>query len=358
MSDMEYRYLGASGLQVPVLSFGTSTFGGKGRFFSALGDTGVEEASRMVDICLEAGVNLFDAADVYSDGACEEVLGAAIKGRRDRLILTTKMGLALGSGPNESGCSRQRLHRSVEGALQRLGTDYIDVLQLHGFDGHTPIEEVLSTMDALVRDGKVRYVGVSNFTGWQLMKSLGIADNHGWPRYISHQVHYSLLTRDYEWDLMPLAHDQNVGAMVWSPLAWGRLAGKVRRNQPAPEGSRLDTVAHWGLPVDEELMYNVIDVLDEIAAETGKSLAQISLNWLLRRPTVATVILGARTEEQLRDNLGAVGWELTPEQVQRLDEASATRPPYPYLSYYIDRSFTRLNPPLTVAVGRKSLKGG
>ncbi|TGD71429.1 aldo/keto reductase [Mangrovimicrobium sediminis] len=350
---MEYRYLGASGLQVPVLSFGAATFGGSGRFFSAFGDTDVEQASRLIDICLEAGVNLFDAADVYSDGACEEVLGGAIKGRREKLIITTKMSLALGPGPNESGSSRLRLHRGVEGALKRLDTDYIDVLQLHGFDGHTPIEEVLSTMDALVRDGKVRYVGVSNFTGWQLMKSLGIADAHGWPRYISHQVHYSLLTRDYEWDLMPLAHDQNVGAMVWSPLAWGRLAGKVRRDQPAPEGSRLGQVAHWGLPVDEELMFNVIDVLDEIAAETGKSLAQISLNWLLQRPTVATVILGARNEEQLRDNLGAVGWSLTPEQVQRLDEVSATRPPYPYLSYYIDRSFQRLNPPLTVARGRK-----
>ncbi|MFV8818012.1 aldo/keto reductase [Haliea sp. E17] len=353
MADMEYRYLGASGLQVPVLSFGSATFGGRGEFFAAMGSSGVDEARRMVDICLEAGVNLFDTADVYSDGASEEVLGGAIKGRRDQVLVTTKMSLALGPGPNQSGSSRLRLHRGVEASLRRLDTDYIDVLQLHGFDAFTPIEEVLSTMDALVRDGKVRYVGVSNFTGWQLMKSLGIADRHGWPRYISHQVHYSLLTRDYEWDLMPLAHDQNVGAIVWSPLAWGRLAGKVRRGQAAPEGSRLDQVAHWGLPVDEEQMYNVIDVLDELAEETGKTLAQISLNWLLRRPTVASVVIGARTEEQLRDNLGAVGWELTPEQVERLDEASATRPPYPYLSYYIDRSFKRLSPPMTVARGRK-----
>lgn len=353
MADMEYRYLGASGLQVPVLSFGAATFGGRGDFFAAMGTSGVDEARRLIDICLEAGVNLFDTADVYSDGASEEVLGGAIRGRRDDLVLTTKMSLPLGAGPNQSGSSRLRLHRGVEASLRRLGTDYIDLLQLHGFDGHTPIEEVLSTMDALVRDGKVRYVGVSNFTGWQLMKSLGIADRHGWPRYISHQVHYSLLTRDYEWELMPLAQDQNVGAMVWSPLAWGRLAGKVRRGQAAPEGSRLDQVAHWGLPVDEEQMYDVVDVLDEIAGETGKSLAQISLNWLLRRPTVASVIIGARTEDQLRDNLGAVGWALTPEQVERLDEASATRPPYPYLSYYIDRSFKRLNPPLTVARGRK-----
>lgn len=343
---MEYRYLGASGLKVPVLSFGTSTFGGKGKFFSAWGDTDVNSARRMVDICLEAGANLFDSADVYSDGAAEEILGAAIKGRRDEVLIATKMSLALGSGPNESGSSRYRMIAAVDKALKRLDTDYIDLLQLHGFDGFTPIEEVLYTFDALVQSGKVRYVGASNFSGWQLMKSLATADKYGWPKYISHQVHYSLIGRDYEWELMPLGQDQGVGAMVWSPLGWGRLAGKIKRGQPAPEGSRLDKVAHWGLPVDEELMYNVIDVLEEVAGEVDKSIPQVALAWLLSRPTVASVIMGARNEAQLKDNLGAVGWSLSQEQLQRLNAVSKVTPPYPYYAYGSDRSYMRLNPPL------------
>ena len=343
---MEYRNLGASGLKVPVLSFGAATFGGKGQFFSAWGSSGVEEARRLVDICLEAGVNLFDTADVYSDGVSEEILGAAIKSQRDKVLVATKMSLALGTGANESGSSRFRLIKGVEAALKRLGTDYIDLLQLHGYDGFTPIEEVLYTFDMLVRDGKVRYVGASNFSGWQLMKSLSISDRQGWPRYVAHQVHYSLTGRDYEWELMPLARDQNVGALVWSPLGWGRLTGKIRRGKPFPDGTRLSDVAKWGLPVDEERLYKVVDELDIVSEETGKTLPQIALAWLLTRPTVSSVIIGARNEQQLRDNLGAVGWSLTVDQLQRLDDASATTPPYPYYSYHIDRSFKRLNPPL------------
>jgi len=342
---MEYRYLGASGLKVPVLSLGAATFGGKGSFFSAWGDSGVEDARRLIDICLDAGVNLFDTADVYSDGVSEEILGAAVKGRRDKVLVATKISLALGSGANESGSSRYRLIRGVDAALKRLGTDYIDLLQLHGYDGFTPIEEVLYTFDVLVRDGKVRYVGASNFSGWQLMKSLGIADNQGWPRHVAHQVHYSLVGRDYEWELMPLARDQGVGGLIWSPLGWGRLTGKIRRGQPYPGGTRLSDVAKWGLPVDEERLFSVVDALDIISQETGKTHPQIALAWLLTRPTVSSVIMGVRNEEQLLDNLGAVGWSLTPDQLERLDRASATVPPYPYYSYHIDRSFKRLNPP-------------
>ena len=343
---MEYRYLGASGLKVPVLSFGTSTFGGRGRFFSAWGDTDVASARRLLDICLDAGVNLFDSADVYSDGVAEEILGAAVKGRRDQVLIATKMSLALGSGANESGSSRYRLIAAVDKALKRLDTDYIDLLQLHGFDGHTPVEEVLYTFDALVQSGKVRYIGASNFSGWHLMKSLAVSDRYGWPKYVSHQVHYSLVGRDYEWELMPLAQDQGVGAMVWSPLGWGRLTGKIRRGQSAPEGTRLDKVGHWGLPVDEERLYDVVDVLEEVAGETGRTIAQAALAWILARPTVSSVILGARNEKQLQDNLGAVGWQLTAEQIGRLDKVSKVTPPYPYYAYHSDRSYMRLNPPV------------
>lgn len=342
---MEYRTLGSSGLQVPVLSFGTSTFGGKGRFFSAWGKLNAIEARRMIDICLDAGANLFDSADVYSEGAAEEILGAALKGRRDRALIATKMGLPLGDGVADSGTSGQRIVAAVEKALNRLQTDRIDLLQLHGFDASAPIDEVLAAFDSLVQSGKVRHVGASNFSGWQLMKSLASSDKNGWPRYVSHQVHYSLVGRDYEWELMPLAQDQCVSAMVWSPLGWGRLTGKVSRHQSAPAGSRLDTVAHWGLPVNEEKLYNVVDLLQEIAGETGRSIPQIALAWLLTRPTVATVILGARNESQLQDNLGAVGWSLSDDQLQRLDKASAVTPPYPYYAYWSDRSYRRLNPP-------------
>lgn len=343
---MDYRPLGRSGFKVPVLSFGAGTFGGAGPLFGNWGHSDAKEARRLVDICLEAGVNLFDTADVYSDGASEEVLGEALKGRRDAVLISTKTGLPMGDGPNDAGASRFRLIRAVEHALRRLQTDYIDLLQLHAFDARTPVEEVLSTLDTLVRAGKVRYVGVSNFSGWQIMKSLAVADRYGWPRYVANQVYYALVGRDYEWDLMPLGADQGLGALVWSPLGWGRLIGKIRRGAPLPEGSRLHETASFGPPVDDEYLYRVVDALDSVAKETGKTVPQIALNWLLRRPTVSSVIVGARNEEQLRQNLGAVGWSLTPEQVAKLDEASAVTAPYPHFPYRRQEGFARLDPPM------------
>ncbi|MGW2659724.1 aldo/keto reductase [Nocardia tengchongensis] len=342
---MEYRRLGASGLLVPALSFGAGTFGGRGELFSAWGDTDARQARRLVDISLEAGVTLFDTADVYSDGASEEVLGEAIRGRRDQVLISTKATLPTGPGPADAGSGRGRLISAVEGSLRRLGIDHIDLFQLHAFDAGTPVEEVLAALDTLVRAGKIRYVGASNFAGWQLMKSLAAADRHGLPRYVAHQVYYSLVGRDYEWELMPLGLDQGVGAVVWSPLGWGRLTGKIRRGQPLPAGSRLHQTAEAGPPVDDEVLYDVVDVLDEIAAETGRTVPQIALNWLLRRPTVATVIVGARDEEQLRQNLGAVGWSLDADQIARLDKASAVTAPYPYYPYYRLGDFARVNPP-------------
>ncbi|WP_315834706.1 aldo/keto reductase [Bradyrhizobium prioriisuperbiae] len=343
---MDYRTLGASGLKVPALSFGAGTFGGTGPLFGAWGTTDAAEARRLIDICLDAGVTLFDTADVYSNGASEQVLGEAIKGRRDQVLISTKTSLPMGDGPNDAGSSRSRLITAVEQALRRMGTDHIDLLQLHAFDAGTPIEEVLSTLDTLVRAGKLRYVGVSNFSGWHLMKSLAIADRHGYPRYVAHQVYYSLLGRDYEWELMPLGLDQNVGALVWSPLGWGRLTGKIRRGAPLPEQSRLHQTAEFGPPIDDERLYAIVDVLDAIAAETGKTVPQIALNWLLQRPTVSSVIIGARNEQQLRQNLGAVGWALTPEQIARLNQASAVTAPYPYFPYQRQAGFARLNPPV------------
>ncbi|MFQ6230381.1 aldo/keto reductase [Nocardia sp. NPDC002869] len=342
---MEYRRLGASGLVVPALSFGAGTFGGRGELFGAWGDTDVDQARRLVDIGLDAGVTMFDTADVYSNGASEEVLGAAIRGKRDRLLLSTKAGLPTGPGPYDAGTGRGRLITAVEASLKRLGVDHIDLFQLHAFDAYTPVEEVLHALDELVRAGKIRYLGASNFAGWQLMKSLAAADRHGLPRYIAHQVYYSLAGRDYEWELMPLGLAEGVGAVVWSPLGWGRLTGRIRRGQPLPAGSRLHKTAEAGPPVDPEHLYDVVDALDEIAAETGRSVPQIALNWLLTRPTVGTVIVGARNEEQLRQNLGAVGWELTADQLARLDKASALTPPYPYYPYYRLPDFARLNPP-------------
>ena len=343
---MEYRSLGASGLRVSALSFGAATFGGQGPLFSAMGQSDVAEAQRLIDICIEAGVNLLDTADVYSNGAAEEILGAAIKGRRDKLLISTKMTLPLGKGPNDYGSSRSRLINGVDAALKRMDIDHIDLLQLHGFDAFTPVEEVLHTFDTLIRAGKLRYVGVSNYSGWQLMKALATAERHGWPRYIAHQVYYSLLGRDYEWELMPLAADQKVGALIWSPLGWGRLTGKVRRGQALPAGSRLHDIATMGPPVDDERLYRVVDVLDLISKETSKTVPQIALAWLLSRPTVSSVIIGARNESQLKDNLGAVGWTLTAEQIAKLDEASAVMPAYPHYSYRIERAFKKINPPL------------
>ncbi|QEL15695.1 aldo/keto reductase [Limnoglobus roseus] len=340
---MEFRQLGHSGLKVPVLSLGTGTFGGANEFFKAWGSSDVAEASRLIDICLDAGLNMFDTADIYSDGKAEEILGQAIKGRRDKLLISTKGTFRFGKDTNDVGSSRHHLTRSVEGSLKRLGTDYIDLYQLHGFDAVTPIEEVLNTFDVLVRQGKVRYVGCSNFSGWHLMKSLAVAEKYNLPRYVAHQAYYSLVGRDYEWELMPLGLDQKVGAVVWSPLGWGRLTGKVRRGQPLPKESRLNSQLSndKGPPLADEYVYKVVDALDEVAKETGKTLPQIALNWLLQRPTVATVIVGARNEEQLKQNLGAVGWNLTPAQVAKLDAASATTLAYPY---WHQRGFEERNP--------------
>ena len=343
---MEYRRLGASGLKVPALSFGAGTFGGRGPLFGAWGNTDTREARRLVDICLDAGVTLFDTADVYSGGASEEVLGEAIKGRRSQVIVSTKTSLPMGDGPGDAGSSRSRLITACEAALRRLGTDYIDLFQLHAFDAGTPIEEVLSTLDDLVRAGKVRYLGVSNFSGWQVMKSLAIAERYGHQRYVAHQVYYSVVSRDYEWELMPLGLDQGLGALVWSPLGWGRLTGKVRRNQPLPASSRLHDTADYGPPVEDAHLYRVVDVLDEIAEETGKAISQIAINWLLQRPTVSSVIIGARNEEQLRQNLGAVGWTLTSDQIAKIDAASSRVAPYPYFPYERQEGFARLAPPV------------
>ena len=331
---MEYRFLGRSGFKVPALGFGAGTFGGKGPLFSAWGNTGNDGARRIVDISLEAGLNLFDTADVYSDGASETILGAALKGRRNQAIISTKLSLRIGDGPNDVGSSRHHLVEATHAALKRLDTDYIDILQLHAFDAMTPVEQVLQTLDDLVRAGKVRYIGVSNFSGWQLMKSLSAADRLGLPRYVANQTYYSLIGRDYEWELMPLGIDQGVGAIVWSPLGWGRLTGKIRRGQALPEGSRLHATAGSAPPVNEEHLYRVVDAMDVVAEETGKTHPQIALNWLLARPTVASVLVGARDEAQLRENLGALDWQLTPEQIARLDAASLVTPPYPYYPYW------------------------
>lgn len=331
---METRFLGRSGLKVSALGFGAGTFGGKGPLFSAWGNTDVAQARRLIDISLDAGVNFFDTADVYSDGASESILGEALRGRRDRVVLSSKTGLRLGDGPNDAGTSRQRLLTAIDASLRRLGTDYLDLLQLHAFDAMTPVEETLSTLDDLVRAGKLRYLGVSNFSGWQLMKSLGVADRNGWTRYVANQTYYSLIGRDYEWELMPLGLDQGVGAVVWSPLGWGRLTGKIRRGQPLPQTSRLHDTADIGPPVDSERLFRVIDVLEEIAGETGKGIPQVAINWLLHRPTVSTVLIGARNEEQLKQNLGAIGWSLTTDQRTRLDVASAIETPYPYYPYW------------------------
>jgi aryl-alcohol dehydrogenase-like predicted oxidoreductase len=327
---MEYRRLGYSGLKVSAVSFGTGTFGGGNEFFRAWGQTTIDEAKRLVDICVDAGINLFDTADIYSNGLSEETLGKAVAGRRQNLLLSTKATFRLGDGPNDVGSSRYHILRACDASLRRLGTDYVDVYHMHGFDGLTPVEETLEVLDSLVRSGRVRYIACSNFSGWHLMKSLLISERYGWARYVAHQVYYSLVGRDYEWELMPLGIDQNVGALIWSPLVWGRLTGKIRRGQPMPAVSRLEKTAETGPPVLIEQVYKIVDAIDGIAQETGKTVPQIALNWLLQRPTISSVIIGARNEAQLRQNLGAVDWRLTPGQVAALDAASETTPVYPY----------------------------
>ena len=329
---MEYRQLGGAGLKIPVLTYGTATFGGGNEFFKTWGSTQTEEATRLVKHCIDAGVDLFDCADTYSDGLAEEILGKAVKGYRDKTLISTKATFPMGSGPNDMGSSRYHVVKACEASLKRLSTDYIDIYHMHGFDGNTPVEETLRALDDLVTSGKVRYIACSNFSGWHLMKSLAVSDRYGWNRYVAHQVYYSLASREYEWELMPLALDQKVGALVWSPLAAGLLTGKFRRNKPAPKESR---VAQGGSPVplsviSDEVLYKVVDVLNDISRETEKSIAQVSLNWLLQRPTVSSLVIGARTEQQLKENLGATGWDLTTEHIRRLDAASETQPVYPY----------------------------
>lgn len=340
---MEYRQLGASGLFVPVLSFGTATFGGNS-VFKAWGSTQAEEATRMVNLCMDSGVNFFDTADIYSEGLAEEILGIAIKGHsRDKIILSTKGSFPFGEGPYNQGSSRFHLLKQVEGSLKRLNTDYIDLYHMHGFDGNTPVEETLRTLDGLVQSGKIRYIACSNFSGWHLMKSLAISEKYGWNKYIAHQVYYSLANREFEWELMPLGVDQKIGSIIWSPLSAGRLGGKYGRNKPYPENSRL---AQGGSPVPEmvvnnDILMNVLDVMEEIRKETGKTIAQIALNWLLQRPTVSNIIIGARNEEQLKENLGAIGWKLSADQMKRLDAASDIPTIYPY---WHQRQNQRLNP--------------
>lgn len=344
---MEYRVLGNSGLYVSELCFGTATFGG-GTGFEAWGSTQVDDAKRIIDICFDAGINFFDTADIYSQGASEEVLGKAIAGKkRTELILSTKATFPFGEGPNNQGSSRYRLIQQVEGSLKRLNTDYIDVYHMHGFDAVTPVEETLRALDDLVESGKIRYIACSNFSGWHLMKSLAISEKYGWNKYVAHQVYYALTNRDYEWELMPLAEDQKVGAIVWSPLAGGRLGGKFSRSKEWPTFGR---VAEGGSPVHEaavekEKLFRITDALEAIAAETGKKIPQIALNWLLQRPTVTSLIIGARNEEQLHDNLGSVGWKLNEAQMKRLNDASKTSVPYPY---WHQTERTKINPAVNI----------
>ncbi len=345
---MEFRQLGYSGLKVPVLSLGVATFGGANEFFKTWGSTQVDEARKLIDICLEAGANLFDTANVYSQGVSEEILGKAIAGRRHEVLLSTKATFPMGSGPNDLGSSRHHLLEQCHASLRRLGTEYIDIYHMHGFDATTPIEETLETLDTLVKQGKIRYIAASNFSGWHLMKSLALSERHSWQRYVAHQVYYSLVGRDYEWELMPLGEDQKVGALVWSPLGWGRLTGRIRRGHPLPENSRLGQGGDKGGPVvEEEYLYRVVDALDEVAAETGKTVPQIAINWLLRRPTVSSVIIGARNEEQLRANLASVGWALSPAQAAKLDAASERPKAYPY---WHQDDFRQRNPSPVVAL--------
>jgi aryl-alcohol dehydrogenase-like predicted oxidoreductase len=297
-------------------------------------------ASRLVDICLDHGITMFDTADVYSAGLSEKILGEAIRGKRNRVLISTKVTFPTGEGPNDYGSSRAHLLDSVDASLKRLGLDTIDLLQLHGQDYNTPVEETLATLDQLVRVGKIRYIGASNFSGWHLMKSLGVSDRYGYCRHVAHQVYYSLLNRDYEWELMPLGLDQGVGATIWSPLGWGKLTGKIRRGQPAKPGTRAHDIAGTGPHYSEERLFTIVDALDSIAQETGKTIPQIALNWLLQKPTVSNVIIGARNEAQLLENAGAVGWNLNSQQVAALDTASAEEPSYPV---WHQRGFPMLN---------------
>ena len=338
---MEYRNLGGSGLKVPALTFGTATFGGGNEFFKKWGDTDVEEATSLIDAAIEMGCNVFDTADSYSSGRSEEILGKAVAGRRDKVLLATKTGMAMGPGPNDMGTSRDRILRSCEASLRRLGTDWIDLYQLHSFDALTPIEEMLHALDDLTRAGKIRYFGVSNYSGWHLMKMLSLADRHSLPRPVTHQVYYTLTDRDFEWELMPLALDQNVGTLVWSPLAGAKLSGKVGRSKAPPADSRSATDASWDVP--QERLYAVTDALESVSDEIGHSIPRVALAWLLSRPTISSIVIGARNVAQLQDNLAAAEVKLSAAQIARLDAASAVRPAYPY--WHQRQTFAKRNPP-------------
>jgi len=342
---MEFRRLGNSGLNVPVLSYGTATFGGGGEFFKAWGSTDVAEARRLVNLCMDAGLNFFDTANVYSQGVAEEILGQAIEGKRNQMLISTKATFPMGEGMNDYGSSRQHLIRACEDSLKRMKIDHIDLYHMHGMDSLTPVEETLEALETLVQSGKVRYIACSNFSAWHLMKSLSTSERLGLSRYVAHQIYYSLVGREAEWELLPLGWDQGVSSMVWSPLAGGALSGKISREKSPPKDSRLGQISF--VKYDEETLFNVVDVLEVIAEERGKSVSQIALNWLLRKPTVANIVVGARNEEQLKQNLGAIGWSLTPQEVARLDKAGEPPVPYPY---WHQQGFAMMRKPLPTYV--------
>jgi aryl-alcohol dehydrogenase-like predicted oxidoreductase len=341
-SDVEYRYLGKSGLRVSTLALGTMTFGGRGGF-AQVGSLQLEDARRLVDQALDAGVNLIDTADMYSSGLSEEIVGEVLAGRRERVVVATKVRFAMGSGPNDAGLSRHHIIESCEGSLRRLRTDYIDLYQVHEWDGCTPLEETIGALDDLVHQGKVRYIGCSNYTAWQLMKALGISERMGKARFVSQQIYYSLLHREAEYELVPAAIDAGLGVLVWSPLAGGLLSGKYRRDRTPPAGARHTT--DWGEPpvYDWDRAYDAIEALVEVAEERGVSPAQVALAYLLGKPAVTSLVVGVRTEQQLADNLGAADLELSSEERQRLDKVSSLPLLYPYWHQAMNAS-DRLSP--------------
>jgi aryl-alcohol dehydrogenase-like predicted oxidoreductase len=326
---MEYRTLGKSGLRISVLTMGTMTFGGRGGF-AQVGSTDVDQARRQVDMCLDAGINLIDTADVYSGGLAEDILGEVLRGRRDDVLVATKVRMTMGRGPNDAGLSRHHVITGCEASLRRLGTDHIDLYQVHEWDGQTPLEETLEALGLLVSSGKVRYVGASNYASWQLMKALGTSERLGLPRFVSQQIYYSLQGREAEYELIPLAVDQGLGVLVWSPLAGGLLSGKYRRGQQPPEGSR--GLTDWNEPpvYDQEGLYDIIEVLVKIAEQRGASAAQVALAYTLAKPAVTSLVIGARTDEQLADNLAAADLTLSDDERSQLDAASAPPLLYPY----------------------------
>lgn len=325
---MEYRYLGRSGLRVSALSYGTMTFGG-GDVFKHMGSAQVDEARRMVDICIDAGVNLFDTANMYSLGKSEEVLGAALGEKRQQVLISTKAFFRMGQGPNDIGSSRLHLIKACEDSLKRLNTDYIDLYHLHNFDSYTPLEETLQTLDQLIKDGKVRYIACSNFSGWHLMKALAISDQKNYQRFVAHQSYYSLLARELENELIPLGIDQGVSALVWSPLAFGLLSGKYTRQNTKPANTRLEHIDPPGT-INWEQLFTIVEALQDIASARNVSVAQVALNWLLQRPNIGSLIFGARTETQLKDNLNTVNWKLTADEAARLEKISRVEEIYPY----------------------------